>query len=175
VELRVARTEELDDRTLSALHELLETAFDEFGDENWEHAIGGAHFLLEDAGAILSHACVVPRLLETRERTWRTGFVEAVATRPDVEGRGHGTTVMRAAGVHINEAYELGSLSTGENEFYERLGWQTWRGDTGVRTDRGTDMTPWEKGCVMVLLTNASAALDLTGAITCEWRPGDVW
>jgi aminoglycoside 2'-N-acetyltransferase I len=175
VELRVARTKELDDRTLTALRELLEAAFDELGDENWEHTIGGVHFLLEDDGSILAHASVVPRELETRERMWPTGFVEAVATRPDVEGRGYGTTVMRAAGAHIHEAYDLGSLSTGENAFYERLGWQTWRGDTGVRTDQGTHMTPREKGCVMVLLADASADIDLTGPITCEWRPGDVW
>ena len=176
MELRTARTEELDEATLSALRDLFEAAFDnDFGDENWDHAIGGVHFILSDDGTILAHASVVRRELETRERMWRTGFVEAVATRPDVQGRGHGTTVMRAAGEHINEAYELGSLSTGENTFYERLAWQTWRGETGVRTEQGTDMTPWEKGCVMVLLTSASAQIDLTGPITCEWRPGDVW
>lgn len=176
MDLRVARTDELAQPTLSALRELFEAAFDnDFGDENWEHALGGVHFILEDGGSILAHASVVPRELETRERMWRTGFVEAVAARPDAQRSGHGTMVMRAAGEHINAAYELGSLSTGENAFYERLGWQTWRGDTGVRTDQGIDMTPWEKGCVMVLLTDASAAIDLTGPITCEWRPGDVW
>ena len=176
MDLRVARTDELDPPTLSALRELFEDAFDnDFGDENWDHALGGVHFILEDGGSILAHASVVPRELATRERLWRTGFVEAVAARPDVQRSGYGTTVMRAAGEHIQKAYELGSLSTGENAFYERLGWQTWRGDTGVRTEQGTDMTPWEKGCVMVLLTDASAQIDLTGPITCEWRPGDVW
>ena len=176
MDLRVARTDELTQPTLSVLRRLFEAAFDnDFGDENWEHALGGIHFMLEDGDSILAHASVVPRELETRERMWRTGFVEAVAARPDVQRSGHGTTVMRAAGDHIREAYELGSLSTGENAFYERLGWLTWRGDTGVRTEQGTDMTPWEKGAVMVLLTDATALIDLTGPITCEWRPGDVW
>jgi aminoglycoside 2'-N-acetyltransferase I len=35
--------------------------------------------------------------------------------------------------------------------------------------------TPNEDGYVMVLPTPASPPLDLTAAISCEWRPGDVW
>jgi aminoglycoside 2'-N-acetyltransferase I len=177
VELRTARTEELDDATPSALRDLLDRAFEgRISEEDWEHALGGVHFLLlDDDGSLISHASVVARHLETRERMWRTGFVEAVATRPDVQERGHGTTVMRAVNAHIAESYELGALSTGENAFYERLGWQTWRGDVGVRTERGAELMPSEKGCAMVLLTDASAGVDPTGLITCEWRPGDVW
>jgi hypothetical protein len=30
---------------------------------------------------------------------------------------------------------------------------------------------PW----LMVLRTGPSAAMPLTGTLTCEWRPGDVW
>lgn len=174
--LRTARTDELDERTLEAIRVLLVAAFKEgFPEADWNHALGGVHLFLEDGEHIVSHASVVPRELETRERRWRTGFVEAVATRPDAQGRGHGTTVMRAAGDHIRTSYELGSLSTGEHAFYERLGWRRWRGTTGVRMDDGPTLTPLEDDGVMVLLTEASATIDVTGLITCEWRPGDVW
>ena len=174
--MRIARTNELDDRTLRAIRALLDAAFEgRLSDEDWDHALGGVHFVVEDGDEILAHASVVPRSLETSGRIWRTGYVEAVATRPDVQHRGHGTAVMRAAGEHIRQTYELGSLSTGEDDFYERLGWQHWRGDTGVRTRDGLELTPWENGTVMVLLTQASADIDLSATISCEWRPGDVW
>jgi aminoglycoside 2'-N-acetyltransferase I len=117
----------------------------------------------------------VPRSLEVHGRFYETGYVEAVCTDPVHQGRGHGSTVMRAAGDHVLEAYELGALATGENEFYERLGWETWRGPTGVRTAQGAEPTPSEDGNVMILRTPTSQAIDTTGAITCEWRPGDAW
>jgi aminoglycoside 2'-N-acetyltransferase I len=174
--VRIARTNDLDGRTLREIRALLDAAFEgPLSAEDWEHALGGVHFIVESDGEILAHASVVARSLETPGRLWRTGYVEAVATRPDVQGRGHGTTVMRAVGEHIDESYELGSLSTGEDGFYEGLGWQHWRGRTGVRTDDGVELTPWEDDTVMVLLTDASAAIDLTEPITCEWRCGDVW
>ena len=43
-----------------------------------------------------SYASVVPRELQVHGHSLRTGYVEAVATRVDVQGRGHGTRLMRA-------------------------------------------------------------------------------
>jgi aminoglycoside 2'-N-acetyltransferase I len=131
--------------------------------------------LLEDPDEIVAHASVVPRSLKAQGRLWRTGFVEAVATDPSRQERGHGSTVMRAVATHIADEYELGALSTGENAFYERLGWEMWHGPTGVRTEQGVQLTPDEDGGVMVLRTPRSASIDLGAELTCEWRPGDVW
>lgn len=188
MQLRVARTDELSGPTLAAIRKLLDAAFERerpsparpvpsgFSDDDWDHVLGGVHFFLDASRDIVAHASVVPRALETGGRLWRTGYVEAVATRPDVQGRGHATAVMRAVNEHIVAAYELGALSTGEDDFYERLGWQLWRGMTGVRTDGGVELTPWEDDTVMVLLTAASTdTIDLSGLITCDWRTGDVW
>ena len=49
-------------------------------------ALGGTHVLLEVGGAIVSHASVVERILESGEHPMRTGYVEAVATRPSSRG-----------------------------------------------------------------------------------------
>ena len=50
---------------MSALRELLWAAFppgDEgFTEEDWQHALGGSHFMLEQDGAIVAHASVVER------------------------------------------------------------------------------------------------------------------
>jgi aminoglycoside 2'-N-acetyltransferase I len=75
----------------------------------------------------------------------------------------------------IVAGYELGALGTGEQAFYERLGWRTWHGPSAVRTDDGERPTPDDDGYLMVLATPASPPLDLDVSISCEWRPGDVW
>jgi aminoglycoside 2'-N-acetyltransferase I len=148
----------------------------EFSDTDWRSATGGTHFLLEVDGAVVSHASVVERLLETGDRTLRTGYVEAVATWPEHQGSGYATQVMEAVGASLDEGFELGALDTGLTAFYERLGWEVWRGPTAVRTERGTIGTPEEDGLVMVRRTPATPPdLDLDAPISCDWRPGDVW
>jgi aminoglycoside 2'-N-acetyltransferase I len=83
---------------------------------------------------------------------------------------------MRRATDHIREQYELGVLGTGEQHFYERLGWERWQGRSFVRGNDGTvSSTAEEDPWLMVLRTGPSAAMPLTGTLTCEWRPGDVW
>jgi aminoglycoside 2'-N-acetyltransferase I len=147
-----------------------------FTDEDWRSATGGIHLVVEGGGRIISHASVVDRELETGERTLRTGYVEAVATRPSDQGKGYGSRVMDAVAVLLDERYELGALDTGITGFYERLGWESWRGPTAVRTERGVIRTAEEDGQVMVRRTPSTPAwLDLDAAISCEWRPGDVW
>ena len=66
-------------------------------------------------------------------------------------------------------------LGTGEQHFYERLGWRTWRGPAFVRTPDGARRTPDEEGFILVLETVTSPPLDLDAPISCDWRPGDVW
>jgi aminoglycoside 2'-N-acetyltransferase I len=163
----------------SVIRSLLRVAFahdgEGFTDVDWEHAAGGTHFLLENAGALLACAAVVLRKLEVDERPLRVGYVEALATRPDVQGQGHGSAVVRAVNEHIRSTFELGALSTGSPSFYARLGWQLWLGSTAVRTQRGLLPTPDDDGGIMVLPTPATPRLDRRATISCEWRPGDVW
>jgi aminoglycoside 2'-N-acetyltransferase I len=120
------------------------------------------HYIVGDEGEVRSHVAVVERELHVAGRPLRTGYVENVATRAAEQRRGLGTAVMTAAGEHIRANFELGALGTGEFGFYERLGWERWRGPTSVRTD-GEQRTPDEDGYVMIL------------RISCDWRPGDVW
>ena len=180
-ERRVRRiaTGELTPDEVSVIRALLWAAFppgeEGFTEEDWQHALGGLHFILEDDGAIAAHASVVARELHLAGRPVRTGYVEAVATAPAAQGRGLGTVVMRDVTSSIRDEYDLGALGTGRHGFYERLGWQIWRGPTSVRTDRGEQRTPGEDGFILVLRTPTSPPLDLTAPISCDWRPGDVW
>jgi aminoglycoside 2'-N-acetyltransferase I len=177
--VRRVPTGDLTTAEVSALRALLWTAFppgeEGFTEDDWEHALGGTHFVLEEAGVIVSHASVVERDLHVAGRPVRTGYVEAVATAPGSQGRGLGTVVMRDVTAHIRAGYELGALGTGLHGFYERLGWLIWRGPTSVRTDHGEQRTPDDDGNIMVLPTASTPELDVTAPISCEWRPGDVW
>src|SRR3954471_10840917 len=100
----------------------------QFSEDDWQHALGGMHFLGELDGALVAHAAVVDGTLFVAGQPIRTGYVEAVAVAPKQQGLGHGTALMRAVNEHIDERYELGALGTGSRHFYERLGWQIWRG-----------------------------------------------
>ena len=124
---------------------------------------------------MLAHASVVPRVLEVAGRPLRTGYVEAVATAPGRQGEGLGSAVMAAATDEIRAHYELGALGTGRHSFYERLGWERWRGPTFVRTSRGLLRTAEDDDGVMVLRHGASAEVDLAAPISCEERAGDDW
>jgi aminoglycoside 2'-N-acetyltransferase I len=45
-----------------------------------------------------------------------------------------------------------------------------------VRTADGRrHRTPDDDDAVMVLRTDRTLELDLAAALTCDWRPGDVW
>ena len=145
-----------------------------FDDDDWNHAIGGVHFVLDIDGEIVCHASVVERELHVGGRPLRTGYVEAVATAPDRQGAGYGSPVMTDVTAYIREQFELGALGTGQH-FYKRLGWQTWAGPSSVRTADGDLPTRDEDGFIMVLPTPTSPPLDLSASISCEWRPGDVW
>jgi aminoglycoside 2'-N-acetyltransferase I len=178
-ELRIAPTDALQPDDLRRIRALMDVAFgtgdERFQEDDWRHALGGTHFLLEVDGVLVSHASVVERRLEIGGRLFRTGYVEAVATAPDRQGQGHGTTVMRAVTEHLHATFELGALGTGAHRFYERLGWETWLGPAYLRTSEGLQRTSDEEGYILVLRTPSSPPFDLAEAISCEWRSGDVW
>jgi len=176
--IREATTAQLTDQDLGALRRLFAAAWPDggFSNEDWTHAMGGRHWLVEEDGRIVSHASVVERVLEVGGRPLRTGYVEAVATAPSARRRGLASRAMRAVGAHIRTHFELGALSTGHPEFYERLGWARWRGPTFVRTDEGLVRAQEEDGGILVLVTPATpAGLDPAAPISCRARVGDAW
>jgi aminoglycoside 2'-N-acetyltransferase I len=176
--LRSAPTEELSDIELTELRMLLHLAFEgEFSNEDWDHTLGGRHFLGLEDGAIVAHASVVPRRLHVGERAVSAGYVEGVAVAAEHRGRGFGHSVMEALGEFLIPSYELGALSAAYrlHSFYGRLGWQRWPGSTAVIVEGAAQPTPEEDGGVMILEMPSTGPLDKTATLACEWREGDVW
>jgi aminoglycoside 2'-N-acetyltransferase I len=170
---------ELNSDEVAVLREMVWAAFaddaEPFTEEDWEHGLGGVHFVLEQDGILVAHGSVVGRELHAGDHRLATGYVEAVATKRDLQRKGHGSILMREIGEYIDRTFPLGALDTGSQSFYERLGWVIWKGPTFVRTESGLVRTAGDDGDVMVRVTPASPDLDLTAPISCEWRSGDVW
>ena len=180
VRLRRIPTEGLTASEVETIREMLVAAFgpdeeERFDDDDWEHALGGVHFVLDVEGEIVGHAAVVERELHVDGHPIRTGYVEAVATAVDRQGAGFGSLLVADVTSYIRERFELGALGTGRHHFYERLGWLTWVGPAFVRTSDGPRRTPDEEGYILVLPTPSSPPLDMAASISCDWRPGDVW
>ena len=179
--LRRLATSELTAHEVREIRALMDVAFgsegeeERFSDDDWQHALGGVHFVLQLDGEIVAHAAVVERQLYVGGLPLRTGYVEAVATSPDQQGLGLGSIVMTDVTEYVREGFELGGLGTGRQSFYGRLGWRIWAGPSAVRTPHGERPTPDDDGYIMILETPTSPPLDLAARISCEERPGDVW
>jgi aminoglycoside 2'-N-acetyltransferase I len=175
-ELRTAHTADLDPAVLGAARALLDDVFSgEVTEADWEHALGGVHALVWDGPALIGHGSVIQRRLLHRGRALRAGYVEAVAVRPDRQGEGHGAALMGALERVLRGAYDLGALGSTDAGagFYAARGWKLWQGPSSALTPAGIRATPEDDGCLYVF--ELAVPLDLSGALTCDWRDGDVW
>ena len=175
-EERILTSEELTPDDLAQLRAMFAAAWGPgvFTDDDWDHAFGGVHILRVLEGRILSHGAVAERTLWVDGRPARTGYLEAVATWPDHQRRGHASAIMRGLDEIVRRDFDLGGLSTGVPGFYEPFGWSAWRGTLAVRTPNG-DVPTSNDGNTLVLPTPRIPVLDLDGTLTCDWRAGDVW
>lgn len=134
------------------------------------------HVLASHGGTLVSHALWVPRTLAHDGVPLRSAYVEAVATEPCHQHRGHASAVMRAVASAVrapDAPYDVGALSPFDRAFYARLGWESWRGPLAVATADGVTPTPDQE--VMILRLPHTPSLDLDGTLVAPWRAGEVW
>ena len=162
-EIRVFRTEELNTNLRSAIVDLCVAAHQ---DENFRDLFsyfpsGSLHFLAFQDQELVSHAIVTTRWLEQEGHSpLKTAYVDAVATLPSAQRRGHGSALMRYLANKVDANYAIGCLGTDEAGFYERLGWQVWRGPLAARGEQGLIATPEQHG-IMVLGLSQTPELNL--------------
>jgi aminoglycoside 2'-N-acetyltransferase I len=176
IEVRAFTTAEAGNDMLARIRALLEDAFEDgFSSDDWAHTIGGHHVTVSEAARLVAHAAVVPRTIYIGDEALNAGYVEGVATTPDRQRRGLGSRVMSELATTIRSLYAIGVLSTDRSSFYERLGWERWRGPSYVRSGGNLLRTADEDEGLLVLRFGASAGIPLDQAIACDSRTGDDW
>lgn len=126
-------------------------------------------------GRLVSHALWLERRLRVGGGPWlNAAYIEGVATHPDHRRRGYGSAVMRRVAQEIG-GFDLGALSPAVPEWYERLGWERWRGPLRIEKDGVVEATSYEDELVMVYRTPRTGALDLAAPLTGEWRSFEPW
>ena len=172
----VLPTSEIPPKQLMQLRQLLDEVFEgEFSDDDWDHTVGGWHVVITQDDMPVSHAAVVPRVLDIAGSRWRCGYVEGVGTALRRQGEGLGSLVMQRLGTLIRTEFEIGGLSTSAHAFYERHGWERWQGPTYVRRGSQLIRTEDEDAGVMVLRFGPSRNVSLAESISCSERVGDDW
>ncbi|MET7442629.1 MULTISPECIES: GNAT family N-acetyltransferase [unclassified Streptomyces] len=174
--LRTAHTAELAPAELRAVRALLEDAFEgDFGDEDWDHGLGGMHALVHDERGLAAHGSVVQRRVLHRGRSLRVGYVEAVGVRSDVRRTGLGGRVMGALEGIVDRAYALGALSASDEgaALYAARGWQVWPGRICALGPAGVVRLAEEEGTTFVRHATAGP-LDPAHELIFDWRDGDV-
>jgi aminoglycoside 2'-N-acetyltransferase I len=140
----------------------------------------GLHVLGTVGAELVTHAMVVDRTLEARTSDGstpvplRTAYIELVATLPSAQRRGFASQLLRALPPSLG-AFDIAALSPSEAAFYERLGWELWRGPLFERTVHGEVASPPDEQVMVLRLPRTPVGLDLNSPISVEWREGEVW
>ncbi|MGB3337391.1 MAG: GNAT family N-acetyltransferase [Devosia sp.] len=179
----MTHTAQLDRGTLAAIRELLEMAYEDFSENDWQHTIGGMHAILRAGEILVGHGAAVQRAflhLPPGGTAWRkakplrVGYIEGVAVRADRRRRGIGGALTARLDEVVRRAYDAGALSASDEgrSLYYAQGWVPWRGQTYVISATGMTRTKEEDEGIFILPVTD---LDVAGGLACDWRSGDVW
>src|SRR5688500_5581622 len=177
ISVSFARTEDLDAATRAAIIHLCVAAHQEEDFINLFSYVpsGGLHFLAYYKEKLVSHALVTTRWLQPEgQPLLKTAYIDAVATLPVYQGHGYGSKLMRHLASEIDGEYIIACLETDRIMFYERLGWQTWRGPLAGRSEQGLIPTPEQNG-IMILRLSQTPALNLAAMLTIECQTERIW
>lgn len=175
--LRTAHTYRLSPAELAEIRALMDDAFEgDFGDKDWDHALGGIHALVRDEKGLAAHGSLIMRRVLHGGHSYRVGYVEALAVRADRRRQGLGSRVMAELERMIDGAYEIGVLSASEEgaALYRARGWQLWSGRIEVLGPEGVLHLPDEEGSTYLRPAAGRPLPEPSAALVFDWRDGDV-
>jgi aminoglycoside 2'-N-acetyltransferase I len=166
---------DIDSDTESVVRALLDLAYEgEFSSEDWEHTFGGQYFIGYIDQRIVAHGSVVSREMFIDGKAVTVGYVEAIAVLPTHWRQGFGAQLMAQITQYCHDNYEISMLSTDEKQFYKRLGWLQFSGESFVRKGSSDVRTTEEDDGLMLLFGKSGKAIEIRSAI-CHSRSGDDW
>jgi aminoglycoside 2'-N-acetyltransferase I len=140
----------------------------------FETFLDATHVLGYSNDLLVCHALWVTRYLQAGTNpVMRTAYVEAVATEAKYRHRGFASSIMKYLIGEIQD-YELAALSPFSVQYYERLGWELWRGSLFIRT-KDNLMPSLDGEEVMIFRLPKTPVLDLNAPLSAEWRKGELW
>ncbi|MFH8880955.1 GNAT family N-acetyltransferase [Streptomyces californicus] len=176
--VRIAHTFDLGPAELARVRDLLDAAFEgNFDDDDWDHALGGLHALVLDPyGSPIAHGSVVQRRVQHADRSYRAGYVEAVAVRATYRREGLGHRVMAALERVIDTAYDFGALSASDEgaALYAARGWRLWPGGLAALGPAGPVPLPEEEGSTYVRPAAGRSLPAPDHPLRFDWRDGDL-
>ncbi len=173
--IRLRSTRQLDATVRATIVELCTAAYQ----EDFSHLFvylpaDGLHFIAYFDEQIVSHAVVTTRWVQPeRWPILRTAYLDTVATLPAYQRRGYGRAVMLELTANLS-TYDIACLKTERTDFFERLGWQRWRGPRAGRSGNELIPTP-DRQNILILRLATTPPLDLDRLLTIETQAGRIW
>lgn len=178
--IRIKDLVELDRGSALALHlrAFLDEAFGgpgSFSDCDWEHSLGGTHFVADDCGKIVGHVAVVDRAAWIDGLPTRVAYVEAMAVAVSYRRRGLASELMRRVEASLDTSARLGALSPSDeaHQLYLTRGWRPWRGALLVRS--ATAIRASDPSETVLVWAPAGQEPQWNAALEIDEREGDVW
>lgn len=165
---------DLDHRAQANLRELLVRAFEgDFSNEDWEHTHGGLRFVGYLGNEVVAHGSVIERNVWIDGEYLKIGYVEGLAVAPSYWNRGFGSKLMAEITSHCKTEFRISMLATGEKDFYRKLGWLDFEGESYVFRNGVEVRTADEDEGLMYL--PRSVDFPTPTKVVCETREGDDW
>lgn len=171
------RTKDLDEATRAAIIQVCIAAHHNPDFQNLFSYLqeGGLHVLAYLNTRLVSHAVITTRWLQHgMQSLMKTAYVDALATADEFQGRRFGSMVMQQVAWLCQDEYDVACLETERVRFFERLGWQEWRGPLAGRGEHGLVPTPRQTG-IMLLRLPRTPPLNFFGLLTIECQSKRIW
>jgi len=165
---------DLDHRAEVSLRALLSDAFEgDFSQEDWEHTNGGLRFLGYLGAELVAHGSVIKRNVWIDGENLKIGYVEGLAVAPLYWRRGFGSKLMSEITSYCKTGFCICMLSTGEKDFYLKLGWLDFEGESYVFRN-GVEVRTADEDEGLMYLPGSVNSPTMT-KVVCDAREGDDW